>query len=396
MNKEEPPNVSGFSFGAVASGIKKSGDRDLGLILADSKAISAGVFTQNRVRAAPVLLAEERLGRSKTRAVLVNSGNANACTGKEGLGVAKTTTRELAKLLGEKPKSVLPASTGVIGVQLPQAPIVAALPKLISSAYSEGVADFAKAIMTTDRFPKVSYQQYKQFRVLGVAKGAGMIHPNMATTLGFVVTDANVSQQYLSDCLKECIDGTFNRITVDGDTSTNDAVIAMSSQVQEQRCKKNTKLGKRFKDALHQVLMELAHAVVSDGEGAEHVARVEVSGLSKRKSLNVARTIATSSLVKTAMHGCDPNWGRILAAAGRAGVEFDESAVRICIGKVPVYEKGKPVMTEESEKRASLVMKGAQYTISFEVGEGRKSKHAYYYTSDLGHAYVRLNADYRS
>jgi glutamate N-acetyltransferase/amino-acid N-acetyltransferase len=346
------------------------------------------------------VISERRLKSGSCQAVLVNSGNANACTGKEGQQAALALTRAAAADLGVRASLVLPASTGVIGVQLPLEPMEAAIPKLRSDLSDAGAVRFARAIMTTDRGPKVAQAELKvgrsTCRVLGVAKGAGMIHPNMATTLAFVTTDAAVDRATLSKLLHDATEQTFNRASVDGDTSTNDSIYVMASGGASSRAiEAKSAAGRRFSSALTEVLESLAKKIVADGEGAEHLVRIEVRGTrTDADAVQIARTVAGSQLVKTALHGCDPNWGRILAAAGRSGVRFNPDHVSMKIGSVPVFEAGTPVMTAKTEAKAAATMKRPEYVISMSVGRGRGLGH--YWTCDLGHEYVRINADYRT
>ena len=392
--------VKGFRFSSVHAGIKPKGALDLGLVVADEPAVAAGVFTQNRVRAAPVIISERRLKAGLCQAILVNSGNANACTGKLGQETALTLTRATAIALGTATKLVVPASTGVIGVQLPRKTIEAAIPSLVSGLSADGAGPFSRAIMTTDRGPKIAEAEVKMgrtsCRVLGIAKGAGMIHPNMATTLAFVTTDAAVGQRALQRFLAQATEHTFNRATVDGDTSTNDSIYALASGAATARTiDENGTAGKRFGAALEEVLGSLAKMIVADGEGAEHLVRIEVGGArTDADAVQIARTIACSQLVKTTIHGCDPNWGRILAAAGRSGARFNPDHVSIQIGKVAIFQEGCPTMTTKTEAKAAATMKRPEYVISVRVGKGRGLGH--YWTCDLGHGYVRLNADYRT
>ena len=392
--------VKGFAFAGMHAGVKAGGALDFGLIFADQPAVAAGVFTRNRVRAAPVVISERRLKSGVSQAVLVNSGNANACTGKQGQQAALALTRAAAAELGVRTSLVLPASTGVIGVQLPLEPMEAAIPQLVSDLSGAGAARFARAIMTTDKGPKVAQAEIKvgrsKCRLLGIAKGAGMIHPNMATTLAFVSTDAAIDGASLSKLLRDATDATFNRASVDGDTSTNDSIYAMASGAASSRAiEAKSAAGRRFASALTEVLESLAKKIVADGEGAEHLVRIEVRGArTDADAVQIARTIAGSQLVKTALHGCDPNWGRILAAAGRSGVRFNPDHVSVKIGSVPIFEAGTPSMTAKTEARAAATMNRAEYVISLSVGRGRGIGH--YWTCDLGHEYVRINADYRT
>ncbi len=331
---------------------------------------------------------------------MVNSGNANACTGKQGRLAALALTRRAAASLRVPAALVLPASTGVIGVQLPRETIEAAIPALVADLSEAGATRFARAIMTTDHGPKVAQAEVKigrtTCRVLGIAKGAGMIHPNMATTLAFVVTDAPLRQATLSRLLRQSTELTFNRATVDGDTSTNDSIYALASGAATNRViDEKSAAGRRFAGALTEVLESLAKKIVSDGEGAEHLVRIEVRGArTNGDAVQLARTIAGSQLVKTALHGCDPNWGRILAAAGRSGVRFNPDHVSVRIGDLAIFDDGTPVMTAKTEVKVAAIMKRPEYVIAVTVGAGRGVGH--YWTCDLGHEYVRINANYRT
>ncbi len=393
-------SIAGFRWGACAAGLKAGGKADLGLLVCDAPATAAAVATTNRVKAAPLVLMLERLAEDAPQAVLVNSGNANAATGAAGRRAAKRTTKAVASALGIPARSVVPASTGVIGVPLPEAPIVQAAPELVASLSPEGAGAFAEAIVTTDLGTKAAASTVgrgkRRYRMVGVAKGAGMIHPNLATTLAFVVTDAPVRKRFLRRALREASDATFNRITVDGDTSTNDVILALASGAGGgERLSGDDAGSKRFVRALREVLEALALQVVADGEGAQHVARVRVEQApSPEAALAVARTVGTSNLVKTALHGCDPNWGRILAAAGRAGVPFDPEKAEVRIGDHVLYRRGEALMTPEVEAAASAVMQAPLYDLVVRLGAGRAKE--YVWTCDLGHEYVRINADYRS
>jgi glutamate N-acetyltransferase/amino-acid N-acetyltransferase len=393
-------SVKGFRFAGIHAGIKSSGDLDMGLIVAGEPASAAAVFTKNRVRAAPVVISERRLRDGRCQAVLVNSGNANACTGKQGRQAALALTRATASALGIKNSLVAPASTGVIGVQLPESRMAAAVPALIEDLSEGGAMRFSRAIMTTDRGPKVARAEVKvgrtTCRILGIAKGAGMIHPNMATTLAFVTTDASIHRAALRRMLTRATEATFNRASVDGDTSTNDSIYALASGAATSRpIAIEAAAGRRFSRALTEVLEELAKKIVADGEGAKHLVRIQVAGArTDADAVQIARTIAGSQLVKTALHGCDPNWGRILAAAGRSGARFNPDQVSVKIGEVPIFARGTPVMTTRTEAKAAATMRRPEYAITVTVGRGRGIGH--YWTCDLGHEYVRINADYRT
>lgn len=392
--------VKGFRFAGVHGGIKADGALDLGLVFAEEPAAAAAVFTKNRVRAAPVAISERRVARGLCQAVFANSGNANACTGKQGHRSALQLTGAVAKSLGVAPVMVAPASTGVIGVQLPEAEIEAAIPALVDDLSEAGAGRFARAIMTTDRKPKVAGAELQvgrvPCRVLGIAKGAGMIHPNMATTLAFLTTDAPLRHTVLSRLLRQATERTFNRATVDGDTSTNDSIYVLASGAATSRLvEESSAAGRRFAAALTEVLESLVKEIVADGEGAKHLVRIEVHGArTDADAVQIARTVAGSQLVKTALYGCDPNWGRILAAAGRSGARFNPDHVSIEIGGVRIFEEGNPAMTAKTEAKAARVMKRPEYAIAIRVGRGRGLGH--YWTCDLGHEYVRINADYRT
>lgn len=395
----DPRGVSGFRFAGVSAGIKSKGGLDLGLIAADEEVAAAAVFTTNLVRAAPVEIAERRMERGRARAVLVNSGNANACTGKPGLAATKATTEAVAEALGAGKKQIIPASTGVIGHLLPSDRILAKVPELVADLAEDGVPRFARAIMTTDRWPKVSRVELAlsggTTTILGIAKGAGMIHPDMATTLAFVVTDAIATSAFLQKALRRATQATFNAVSVDGETSTNDTIVAMASGRVGKQIRPAEKDGKRFVDGLTEVLDALARSIVRDGEGAEHVVTLEVHGApSDSAAERVARRVARSLLVKTAIHGGDPNWGRILSAAGTAGVSFDPSHAAIAIGDVTVAEHGIGVADAAVEAKAATIMKLPEYTIRLTLGRGRGT--ARFTFCDVGHEYVRINADYRT
>ncbi|NOY93522.1 MAG: bifunctional glutamate N-acetyltransferase/amino-acid acetyltransferase ArgJ [Deltaproteobacteria bacterium] len=392
------PLVPGFRFSGLASGIKSDGAPDLALVAANRALPSAAVFTQNLLCAAPVALSRQRVASGRARAVLVNSGNANAATGALGLEAAERTTDRVAQALGCPASEVLVASTGVIGVPLPDAPFEAHTGRLVEALDEAGAADFARAILTTDRWPKLASREIElrgqRAPVVGIAKGAGMIHPDMATTLAFVLTSVAASAEQLRRALLRATELTFNRITVDGDTSTNDTIVCMASGADGAPTIQGEADEDALEEALRGVLEELASSIVADGEGAEHRVRIQISGApSERAALQVARTIATSTLVKTALHGCDPNWGRILAAAGRAGVAFDPGEACVRIGDLLVYDRGR-VLDPGDEPKVVAVMRGASYGIQLELAAGDAVAH--YDTCDLGHAYVTVNADYRS
>ena len=389
----------GFRYAARAAGIKKSGKPDLALIVADRAVPCAGVFTTNRVVAAPVVLTRERLRSGVCQAILVNSGNANACTGAQGLADAHRCAALVAGALGIAEELVTVSSTGVIGVPLPIDRFVEAVPHLAADLSAGGAAEVARAMMTTDAFPKAAVRRIsiagRECRIVGLAKGAGMIHPNMATMLAFVMTDAALDSALAQCLLRDAVGRTFNRITVDRDTSTNDTVQLMASGAAgTASLLPGSPDAAVFSEALEEVLQDLAKMIVRDGEGASKLVRIQVDGAaSEADALCVARSIATSALVKTAFFGADANWGRIIAAAGYAGVDIDPDRVSICFDEVPMVTRGLG-MGAEQEGKATEVLKKAEFTVTVGLGLGGGS--AWYYTSDLGYEYVRINADYRS
>jgi glutamate N-acetyltransferase/amino-acid N-acetyltransferase len=390
---------SGFRYAARATGIKKSGKLDLAVIVADQPAVCAGTFTTNRVVAAPVILTRERTRTGWCQAILVNSGNANACTGKQGLVDAQRCAALMASSLGIAEELVAVCSTGVIGVPLPMGRFEEQIPVLAAELAGEGIDAVAGAIMTTDAFPKVAVRRVVKggcdCRIVGLAKGAGMIHPNMATMLAFVLTDATLDGPLADTLLRRAVERTFNRITVDRDTSTNDTVLLLASGAAgTPPLVAASPAVEAFAVALEEVLQELAKLIVRDGEGATKLVRVQVEGAAcEADALEVARSVATSALVKTAFFGADANWGRIIAAAGYAGVEIDPDRVRILFNDVPMVEGGLGLGAEQ-EAKATAVLKQGEFTVTIGLGLGSGS--AWYYTSDLNYEYVRINADYRS
>ena len=387
----------GFRAAGVVGGIKKNGRKDLGLIACDGPASVAGVFTRNRVQAAPVLLDRERIGSGVCRAVIANSGNANCCTGSAGYHDAVRMARVAAIGLGIPEEQVLVASTGVIGEPLPVERIERAFPSLLETLSPEGVGDFAEAIMTTDRVPKVVSRLIeidgRSVTLTGVAKGAGMIRPDVATMLCFLMTDARASAGLLKDMLSAGAERSFNRITVDGDTSTNDTVLMLASG------RSNAGLepaGAReaFQAMLDDVMLALAKWVVKDAEGSNKLVEIRVVGAATDgEARAMADTIAHSPLVKTALFGEDANWGRILAAAGRSGAALDPSRVDIFIGPVQMVSNGIGC-GKAAEGAATRVLKTDEFsiTVDLHLGLGR----AEVYTCDLSIDYVKINADYRS
>lgn len=389
----------GFLAAACSSGIKKSGKLDMALIFTEQPADCAGVFTTNKVVAAPVRLTESRVRHGLCQAILVNSGNANACTGEKGLQDAKYCGDLVADALDVAPEFVAVASTGVIGVPLPIYCFdehVATLCRMLSNDQFDGVA---RAMMTTDAFPKMSSRTLKlggaEINILGLAKGAGMIHPDMATMLAFVMTDACLADGLLEGVLEKSVKASFNRITVDRDTSTNDMALLLASGVAgNDVIAEGSEDLERFNRAVGEIMLDLAKMIVRDGEGANKLVRIQVEGaVDDSEALVAARSIATSQLVKTAFFGEDANWGRIIAAAGYAGVDLDPDQVSIRFDQVTMVEKGLGLGPEQ-EAIASEVLKKPEFTVTVNLGSGEGS--AYYYTSDLSYEYVKINADYRT
>jgi glutamate N-acetyltransferase/amino-acid N-acetyltransferase len=393
--------VAGFRFSAVSAQIRKDGRIDLALAVADRPCPVAARYTRNFVRAAPVTLCAKRTYGNVAQALLVNSGCANACTGDGGLAAAQVTTGAVAAALGISADHVLPASTGVIGKALPTDRIVASIPDLVASLESDAADRFAQAICTTDKFTKTAQVGVGSAgTVLGIAKGAGMIQPDVgpltpgneaahATMLVFLFTDVVADSGDLEAALDRAIGASFNSMSVDGDTSTNDTVIAMASGASGR-----TPAAQELAAAFTQVCEQLAEAMVSDGEGSSHVAELWVRGLDTDEgAAKIARTVANSLLVKTAMCGQDPNWGRWLAAAGRAGVFFDPDRAEVRFGGIAVAKNGVAV-GDAAEDAAKAVMQSPRYVVELRLGAGPGA--ARYFMCDLTHEYVNVNADYRS
>ncbi len=392
----------GFSFSSTACGLKKSG-LDLGLLVSETPAVAAAMFTTNRVQAAPVRLSQSHLRRSRRnmRAVVVNSGNANCCTGSDGYAASKVTSLKVSQELAAlDPSQVLVCSTGVIGLPLRVEKILKAVPDLVRarSGKAEAFAQFTRAIMTTDTRPKWAAATCsiggKNVRILGCCKGAGMIQPNMATMLAFLATDAAMSPSLLSRALGSAVTGTFNAITVDGDTSTNDTVaILANGESGTRRITSDNADFKTFCAALEKVCRTLALKIVEDGEGAQRVIEIEVRGApSDRAATQIARTIANSPLVKTALAGADPNWGRILAAAGRAGIPFDFELVDIKLAGILVCRRGGEHSFSERVAHKKMLAKYVPIIVDMHSGKGT----ARVWTCDFTGEYVNINASYRT
>jgi glutamate N-acetyltransferase/amino-acid N-acetyltransferase len=400
----------GFRFGAAKAGLKQSGRTDFALIVADKPASAAAVFTANRVTAAPLIVDKENLVASggRVRVVAINAGNANCAAGQAGLDAARATCKAAAETFACKPEEVFPSSTGVIGVPLPAEKLFAALPALAASLGSE-VGHFqqvAQAILTTDTVEKTAFARFQvstpevegpdeikqEIRIAAVCKGSGMIHPQLvphATMLVYILTDAKIEQAILKEYLVEAIDVSFNRISVDGDTSTNDTVLLLASGASGAAVGRNNP---DFAVALHHVCTSLARQIVADGEGISHVVELQINGAaSNADALRAAKAIAHSPLVKTAWAGCDPNWGRLIAAIGYSGAQVDPQLIDIWFGELPICRNGGRA-TEFDENAAHAYLKQAEFTIAIDLHQGEGT--CRFWTTDLTHEYIRINADY--
>lgn len=393
--------VQGVKLTAVSAGIKKVGRRDVVLFeLAEGSSV-AGVFTKNAFCAAPVTLCKAHLTQAPIRYLIINSGNANACTGEQGLLDAKATCAAIAGLTGVKPEQVLPFSTGVIGEPLPVQKITAVIPEALAKADVNGWDDAGAGIMTTDTRPKGFSQQFeyqgKTITVNGISKGAGMIKPNMATMLGYIATDAKIAQPLLQLIAREAADKSFNRITIDGDTSTNDSCILIATgQVDlPEVSEPQGELYERLREIIFAAHIHLAKSIVSDGEGATKFVTVAVTGGANRdECLDVAYAVAHSPLIKTALFASDPNWGRIVAAIGYAGVpDMDATKVRVHLNDTLIVEQGGRAKSY-TEAQGQAVMNQAEIAININLGRGDYAETVW--TTDLSYEYVRINADYRS
>jgi glutamate N-acetyltransferase/amino-acid N-acetyltransferase len=387
----------GFTAGGVAAGIKKDGHLDLGLLVSDRPARVAAVFTNNRVQAAPVLLDRMRVKSGTARAVIVNAGNANCANGEEGMAAARAMTTAAARAVGVPDEQVLAASTGVIGAPLPLEKVLAALPALAGRLDENGVPDLARAMMTTDTRPKAGIREGTvdgvSYRIVGVAKGAGMIRPDMATMLCFIWTDADVAVGELQTALRHAVDGSFNCMTIDGDTSTNDTVILMANGATGARIETDPDKA-AFRQLLEDLCRDLARQMVKDGEGVTKVVELSVRGArSDDDARAIADTIAHSPLVKTAFFGEDANWGRIIAAAGRAGVFLEPARLDLYFDDVQMVKDGVGCGVD-AEAKATAVLKQAEFAVILDLNQGSGS--AVMLTCDFSLDYVKINADYRS
>lgn len=389
----------GFRAAGLHCGIKKAGVLDLALVVSDRSGPIGGVFTTNRVVAAPVALDRLHLRHGVGRAILINSGNANACTGRPGMAAAQRTAAVVARTLGIPIHEVFIGSTGVIGRPLPVDRIIKAVPALVERVSSLGGLSAARAILTTDLKPKAIARRARingrTVIIGGMAKGSGMIHPAMATMLGYLTTDAAITRTALQRALTQAVDDSFNCISVDGDTSTNDTVLCLANGLAGNRpITEGTSAFRQFVRLLTEVCQPLALAICRDGEGVTKVVRIEVEGArTTLQARQVANTIGTSNLVKTALFGEDANWGRVMAAIGRAGVTMDPAKINVSFGGVPMVRNGVG-LGPAAERRIAKVFHRKEFTIQVKLGQGRHRSHLW--TTDLSYDYVRINASYRS
>ena len=390
--------VPGVRLGSTAAGIKTPGRPDLVVMALAPGSVCAAVFTQNAFCAAPVIVAREHLSQQQPACLLINTGNANAGTGESGIEDARSCCDAVATQQGCAPQAVLPFSTGVIGEPLPVKPILAGIPDALGQLDEQGWAAAASAILTTDTVPKGASKKIeidgRLVTITGIAKGAGMIRPDMATMLAFVATDATLEAAVLQDCLSQAVGKSFNRITVDGDTSTNDACILVATG-SGAALEPGTQGHALFSEALTELCIQLAQAIVRDGEGATRFVTVAVEdGVSSDECLQVAYTIAHSPLVKTALFAGDPNWGRILAAVGRAGIaDLDLAQLEIFLDEVCIVREGGRA-PDYTEAAGQQVMDRSEITIRVDLHRGRCSETVW--TCDLSYDYVKINAEYRT
>ncbi|MBF6569689.1 MAG: bifunctional glutamate N-acetyltransferase/amino-acid acetyltransferase ArgJ [Candidatus Binataceae bacterium] len=390
-----PAIVRGFRFAGVSAGLKSNlGVKDLGLIVADAPVPAAGVFTTNRVKAAPVVVAQERIRRGRLRAIAANSGCANCFTGRPGLKLARDSSAAVAREVGCAPELVAPCSTGVIGHLYDFEQYRRGVLEAVDNLSPDGLENFATAIMTTDTRPKMASVTLPlrsgAITIAGCAKGAGMIQPNMATMLAYIVTDAMVAPAALRGIVKRVLPLSFNAITIDGDMSTNDTVMIMASGAAQSRALAGRELN-TFEDWVREIARSLAWQLVNDGEGVTKLVSIEVRGAhNSAEALRVARQIANSPLVKTAFFGCDPNVGRIIAAAGAAGVAFDPDRLELVVGGVRIAAHGALIV--EALAQAQKKMREREFRVILDLKQGRSR--AVMLTCDLSFDYVKINAEY--
>lgn len=389
--------MKGFQFAGIIAGIKKNGKKDLGLIYCETPAVAAALFTKNKVVAAPVILGREKIKKGVCQAILVNSGNANCFTGDQGIKDAAFCSQLIADSFGISQDLVLVSSTGVIGAPLPVEKFSAAMPELKKQLDANHFTDFADAILTTDTCRKTVTKtgsiNGKQFTVTGVAKGSGMIRPDMATMLAFVLTDADIDSATLKKLLLAANEKSFSRISVDGDTSTNDSLFILANGTSNAVIA-DDESKTVFGDILDQVCFDLAKLVVKDGEGATKVIQIQVKGAKTQEdAFKVCETIAHSNLVKTAIYGEDPNWGRIMAAAGRSGAQVVTENMDLYFGDQALVLKGR-WLGYDIEKNVAKIMKNNEIFITLDLNLGQASD--FFWFCDFSENYVKINADYRS
>jgi glutamate N-acetyltransferase / amino-acid N-acetyltransferase len=402
MSKKKNIVVPGFKFGAVKAGVKYKGRLDVGLILSDKPCQVAGVFTKNQVVAPSVVISKKRVNNGIAQAVLVNSGNANTCVGKRGLDDVKECTKSLAQITGLSVTNILMNSTGVIGEPLPANKIILSLPFLIQNARPGGLADFSKAIITTDTRPKLFSRTLefgkKKVTIAATAKGAGMIMPNMATMLVYILTDADITGP-IKSMLTAAVDDTFNALTIDGDTSTSDTVLLIASGASGVKISGKGANSNKFQAALNDICRELTEMIATDGEGATKMFKIVAEGAkTKAEADKIARRVANSPLVKTAFHAGDPNWGRIMMAVGSAGVNLDQNKIDVSFeskkGKEISVVKNGAISATYSENQAEKILSGTDFTVRINLGRGKAARTIY--TCDFSAEYVKINAEYRT
>ena len=401
LSKDQYISIEGCRLAAIAAGVRYQNRDDIALIELAKGSVVVGAFTQNAFCAAPVTICKKHLDEAEARYLLINSGNANAGTGQLGFDVAKRTCQIVADTTGVQANQVLPFSTGVIGELLPITPFENRMDSLVEKLSPHGWFDVAKAIMTTDTKPKIAQRQFnsadKNINVSGIAKGAGMIHPNMATMLAYIVCDVAIDADLAKNWHLELCEKTFNRATVDGDTSTNDScILACTGKAGNEVIKEeSSELAVTLKAQLMDLYKELAQAIIRDGEGATKFVAIEVSGgLSSEECKQVGFSVAHSPLVKTALFACDPNWGRILSAVGNAGlVDLDIGQIEIWLDEIPLVKEGAR-HPDYTETQGQQVFDKPEFSICIKLNRG--DAHEEIWTTDLSHDYVRINAEYRT
>lgn len=388
----------GFKASGVSAGIKKNNKKDVALVYSENMCSAASVYTINKFKAAPLVVTEENLKNKKAKAIVINSGVANACMGEQGYEDAKMMAKLTAETLSINPEDVIVASTGVIGVALPMEEVTKGIRAASKELALDGSKNAAEAIMTTDSVQKELACKVKiagsEIKIGAMAKGSGMIHPNMATMLGFITTDANIEEDCLADLLKEAVEASFNMISVDGDTSTNDMVAILANGLAaNEEINESSEYLSVFKDALTHVCTELAKLIAQDGEGATKLLEIEVIGAQSLKDARLgARSICSSSLVKTAMFGEDANWGRIVTALGNSGAEVDPSKVDVYLGDLLMAKAGTGLVFDEAKALSILKEKNVKVRVDLKLGDFSAKS----WGCDLSYKYVEINAEYRS